>query len=394
MYKFSRGHLLSRRQTLKIGISAVTFVGILLWGKLKVLSYLIYTFNNINKTQTNEKRTFKIVGKIPLKHRAKLRGLIYGAYPQADRQNFDADPPLKSLFVREFDLIVAGLYWDKLRPTATTFNFTESDYFTKFATKHKLLLRGHPLVWHSAVPGWFGETLNRQNAKQIMTNHIQTVVARYAGKMHSWDVVNEAISLKDGRADGLRNSLWLESLGPDYIEMAFRIAARSDPKAKLVYNETDLEYDEAHQVSVLKLLEKLKSKGTPIYALGIQSHLWGNRNDFNPRKFRQFIRSVSNLGLKIMITELDVVDRDLPMDIAVRDRIVAATYEDYLSAVLAEKSVVAVINWGFTDRHNWVSSFLPRKDGAPARPLPFNADLQPKLAWNAISRALDRAPKR
>jgi endo-1,4-beta-xylanase len=394
MFKFSQRHLLSRRQALKFGIATVTFVGVLLWGKLKVLSYLIYTLDRFHKTQINEKRTFKIDRKTPLKHRAKVRGLIYGAYPQADRRSFEADRSIKPVFLREFNLIVAGAYWDKIRPSATTFDFAEPDYFANFATENKLLLRGHPLIWHSAVPPWFKETLDRQNTKQIMTTHIQTVVKRYAGRMHSWDVVNEAVSLKDGRSDGLRKSPWLDFLGPDYIEMAFRIAARSDPKARLVYNETDLEYDEAHQESVLKLLERLKAKGTPIYALGIQSHLWGNRNDFNPQKFRQFIKNVSSLGLKIMITELDVVDRDLPMDIEVRDRIVAAAYEDYLNAVLAERSVVAVINWGFTDRYNWVSSFLPRKDGAPARPLPFNADLQPKLAWNAISRAIDRAPKR
>jgi endo-1,4-beta-xylanase len=220
------------------------------------------------------------------------------------------------------------------------------------------------------------------------------VVKRYAGKMHSWDVVNEAIELKDGRSDGLRDNPWLEFLGADYIELAFRIAARSDPKALLVYNETDLEYDEAHQMAVLKLLERLKSKGTPIHALGVQSHLRGDRDDFNPQKFRKFLRDVSSLGLKIMITELDVIDKDLPMEIGKRDLLVAAAYEDYLNAVLAEKSVIAAINWGFTDRYNWVTEFLPRLDGSPARPLPFDRDLKPKLAWNAIARAFDRAPKR
>ena len=95
-----------------------------------------------------------------------------------------------------------------------------------------------------------------------------------------------------------------------------------------------------------------------------------------------------------MITELDVIDKDLPLDLAKRDRLVAIAYEDYLNTVLAEKAVITVINWGFTDRHNWITPSIPRQDLAPARPLPFDADLQPKLAWNAIARALDRAPKR
>ena len=369
-------------------------MAILFLSKLKVLSYLIYPLANDQKFKQSENRTFKVVSKSSLKKRARSKGILYGALPHVDSPIFDLDPQLKSTFVREFDLVVAGFYWSVTRPSVSTFNFTETDYFAKFATDRKLKLRGHPLIWSSALPDWLKGTINRQNAKQIFTNHIQTVVKRYAGKMYSWDVVNEAVHLPDGRADGLRNSPWLEFLGPDYIEMAFRIAARADPKALLVYNECELEYDPAHQMAVLKRLERLKAKGTPIYALGIQSHLSGERSDFNPQQFRKFIRNISQLGLKVMITELDVIDKNLPTQIDKRDRIVAAAYEDYLNAVLAEKSVVAVTNWGFTDRHTWVQDFAPRGDRSQVRPLPFDRDLKPKLAWNAIARAFDRAPKR
>jgi endo-1,4-beta-xylanase len=394
MIKFWRTHLYSRRQALNIGLSSVTALAILALGKLQVLSYLIYPFTNKQKLKNIQSRSFRVVGKSSLKQRAKAKGVIYGALPHIDSPAFDPNPQLKSTFVREFDLVVAGFYWSVTRPSVDTFNFTETDYFAKFAATNKLLLRGHPLVWNSALPDWLKGTIDRQNAKAILTNHIQTIVKRYAGKMYSWDVVNEAVHLPDGRPDGLRNNPWLEFLGPDYIDLSFRIAARSDPKALLVYNECELEYDEAHQQAVLKRLQLLKSKGTPIYALGIQSHLNAARDDFKPQRFRKFIKDVANLGLKIMITELDVMDKDLPNDISQRDRIVAAAYEDYLNAVLAEKSVVAVINWGFTDRHTWIKDFAPRIDRSDVRPLPFDRDLKPKLAWNAIARALDRAPKR
>jgi endo-1,4-beta-xylanase len=290
--------------------------------------------------------------------------------------------------------MVAGVYWDQTRPSIDTFDFTRADYFAKFAATHKMLLRGHPLVWDQALPAWLKTTLDRQNAKQILTNHIQTVVKRYAGKMHSWDVVNEAIDVGHGRADGLKNSPWLEFLGADYIDLAFRIAAKADPKAMLVYNETNLENSEAHRVAVLKLLKRLKSKGTPIHALGMQSHLTAGLPEFDRSKFQKFLRDVAKLGLKILITELDVIDKDLPAEIDRRDRIVAATYEDYLTAVLAEKSVIAVINWGLSDRYTWITDFAPRSDRAQVRPLPFDRDLKPKLAWSAIARAFDRAPKR
>ncbi|NES25899.1 MAG: endo-1,4-beta-xylanase, partial [Symploca sp. SIO3E6] len=236
-------------------------------------------------------------------------------------------------------------------------------------------------------------------------NHIKKVARYYAGKMHSWDVVNEAVYPTHGRAEGLRNSPWLEFLGPDYIELAFHTAREADPKALLVYNENHLWYEgqlrsntpsgEAKRAAVLKLLERLKSKGTPIDVLGIQGHLRGHQlEQLNPKKLRAFLADVADLDLKIMITELDVRDHKLPKDIDVRDRLVAKAYEDFLSVVLDEPAVMAVFTWGLSDRDTWLSKFARRKDGLPVRPLPLDAQLNRKLAWNAIARAFDNAPMR
>ncbi len=391
--KLSRLRFVSRRQVLTLGLGSIATLTVLSLGKLEALSYLIETFNNDKKIKASAKRTFEIAGTMPLKQRAQAKGIIYGAFPQVGNEDFSRDPKWKALFVRECGIIVAGSYWDQIRPSATTFDFGETDSMVKFASDHKMLVRGHPLAWYNASAPWMKETINRQNARQILTSHIKTVVGRYSGKMHSWDVVNEAIELKNGRS-ALRKDLWSESIGPDYIELSFRTAAQADPKALLVYNETDLEYSETHQVAVLKLLEKLKSKGTPLHALGIQSHLEGSRDDFNPQKFRKFIKNVSDLGLKVMITELDVIDRGLPLDINQRDRIIAGIYEDYLTAALAEKATIAVINWGLSDRYTWINKYVPRPDKSPSRPLPFDRDMKPKLAWNGIARAIDRSPKR
>jgi endo-1,4-beta-xylanase len=392
MIKFSRNRLISRRKALQVGIGSVTALAILSFSKLKVLSYLIYTLADRKKTKKDDLRSFAVVGKKSLKQRAKAKGLIYGAFPEGYYLNLREDPKLGSMFVRECALIVAPLLWSEIRPSVDTFDFQKVDYFAKFAAQHKLLLRGHPLVWYNAMPKWLPETLNSQNAEKILTNHLQTVVKRYAGKMHSWDVVNEVLELKGERSE-VRQNIWLKFLGPDYVEFAFRTVAKYDPKALLVYNETDLEYSEAHQAAVLALLTRLKSKGTPIHALGVQSHLVGDK-EFKPKPFKKFLKNVSNLGLKIMLTELDVIDEHLPQNVTKRDRIIAGIYEDYLTAILSEKSIVALISWGLSDRYTWLNEHIPRPDKAPSRPLPFDRDYQPKLAWNAIARAIDRAPKR
>ena len=348
------------------------------------------------------KRDFRIVGKRSLKQRAAAKGIIYGI--ESTYSDINSDPKLAALIAKESMLLAPGLElkWhvgdNSLRPDATSFDFTRADWMAKFASTNGMRLRGHTLVWHESLPPWFAVQVNKQNAKQMLTQHIQKVAGRYAGKMHSWDVVNEAIAIPDGQPLNLRKTPWLELLGPDYIEIAFRAAAKADPKAVLVYNDYGLEYDtpadEAKRVAVLKLLKQLKSRGVPIQALGIQSHLEAHETRFNPQKFRAFLKQVAALGLKIMITELDVSDQKLPENPAVRDRIVAGVYEDYLSAALSEKAVTTVVVWGITDRISWLSTQNPRADGAAIRPLPLDANLNRKLVWNAIARAFDRAPKR
>jgi endo-1,4-beta-xylanase len=347
-------------------------------------------------------RDFSVVGKVSLKERAAAKGLIYGAAIRHD--HLLQDSKHAESVARECGMLIPewGLKWSTpnqpLRPSPDRFDFAAADSMIVFAEAHGMLLRGHTLVWHDSLPSWFKEKVNKQNAQQYLEKHIKTVVGRYAGKMHSWDVVNEAIKVSDGRSNGWRTTPWLELLGPDYIDYAFRLANAADPKAILTYNDFGLDYDtsedEAKRNAVLKLLESLKSKGTPIHALGIQAHLDGAQTAFNPIKLREFMGNVANLGLKIMITELDVSDKRLPSDIGIRDRIVAGAYEDYLSVVLEEPAVIAVLTWGLSDKYTWLSEFEPRSDNSPVRSLLLDKDMNSKLAWNAVARAFDKAPIR
>jgi endo-1,4-beta-xylanase len=146
---------------------------------------------------------------------------------------------------------------------------------------------------------------------------------------------------------------------------------------------------------VLKLLERLKSKGTPVQALGIQAHLQGNTTRFNSTKLKAFLGNITDLGLKVLITEMDVRDTKLPEDPILRERIVAGVYEDYLSAVLENPGVIAVLTWGLSDRCTWLSEDKPQKDDKGlVRPLPLDAQMKRKLAWNAVARTFDKAARR
>ena len=357
--------------------------------------------NNQLQSIDNPNRSFIVSDGLSLKERAARKGIIYGS--AIKKSILESDQKFVDAVIKECSILVPELElkWSagsaKLRPSINTFDFTKSDWIVDFANKNKLLLRGHTLVWNESLPRWFKEDVNRNNARNVLEKHIQTVVKRYAGTINSWDVVNEAINVPDKRKDGLKVSPWLNLLGDNYIDLAFRLTHQANPQALLAYNETGIEYDipahERKRTALLKLLESLKSQGTPIHALGIQSHLLGDQK-INAEKLRNFLKDIASLGLKILITELDVIDRKLPGDIGKRDRMVAAAYEDYLSVVLDEKAVTTVMTWGLSDKYTWLNEFYPRKDGNPAHPLPLDANMQRKLAWNAIARAFDYAPKR
>ena len=329
-----------------------------------------------------------------LRVHAARKGIIYGA--ATVKKLFEQNPAYAAAFVRECAILVPDweAKWKALRPTPTTYDFSAVDWLLQFATSHGLLFRGHTLVWHDALPDWFSTTVTPSNARQFLVDHIRTVVGRYAGKVHSWDVVNEAVLPTDGQPDGLRNSPWLRLLGPEYIELAFREAAKADPKALLVYNETHIEHDtpetDAKREAVLQLLRRLKQKGVPVQALGIQAHLSANL-PFSKQKFQSFMSEASGMGLKLLITEMDVNAYNIQGSEDYRKQIVADMYATFLSAALPNRSLIAVLDWELSDRYSWLG---PRKDHQPIHPLPLDGNMNRNPAWYAIAKAFDQAPGR
>jgi endo-1,4-beta-xylanase len=285
--------------------------------------------------------------------------------------------------------------WDALRPSMGVFEFADADYFVNYGETNDLKIRGHCLVWHNALPDWFNDSVYKGNAKQIMTEHISTVVGRYAGRMHSWDVVNEAINPYDKRPDGLRESPWLDMVGDDYIEIAFRAAREADPAALLTYNEYGIEQDnyesDNKRAQVLLLLRRLKARNVPIDALGIQSHLPAESLTGQTPGYigvAHFILQVRELGLQVFITEMDVSDAALDGSQRDRNRAVANTYNDYLHVVLADKAVTAVLTWGISGRHTWLTQDKPRLTGV-SQPLPFDTAYNALPAFYAMRDAYD-----
>jgi endo-1,4-beta-xylanase len=308
-----------------------------------------------------------------------------------------SDPAYTALVKAQASILVpeTEMKFGPLRPTPTTFFFDDADYLVHFAEQNNMLMRGHNFVWHRQLAPWFAAYVTPQNAEQVLVNHIETVAGRYKGKIHSWDVVNEAIQVSDGLPDGMRNSPWQKVL-PGYIDIAFRTARAADPHALLTYNDYDIEAEDpassAKRAAVLALVRGMLDRKVPIDAVGIQSHIHAGPKPDGSHTYgpalTKFMSDVQSLGLKIMLTEMDVNDRDLPADIPIRDRAVADLYASYLNLTLANPAVIALLTWGITNKYTWLNHEGARKDGLPERSLPFDADLQPKPAFYAEIQAL------
>jgi GH35 family endo-1,4-beta-xylanase/enterochelin esterase-like enzyme len=199
---------------------------------------------------------------------------------------------------------------ERIHPEEERWQFEQADALVDWAMRNSMSIHGHTLVWHAQTRDWFFRDGDKDSVTQRLKDHIQTLVGRYRTKIHSWDVVNEAIN--DGgneatrQTENLRNSQWMQIIGPEFLTLAFKFAHQADPDAVLYYNDYNIESGPKH-ASSLVLLKRLLNEGAPIHAVGIQGH-W--RSGSVP--FDDIDRAISNyaaLGLKVSITELDVTIR-------------------------------------------------------------------------------------
>ena len=355
--------------------------------------------------------SLSVTGPNSLRAHAAARGLLYGAAVNPALLDVDGVAAGNSsdgytlLIKEQAGILVAEdvMKWEGLRPGPSIFDFTQADKLMRFAALAGQQVRGHNLCWHDALPTWFKSAVNQANARTHLIQHIQAVAGRYRGQIHSWDVVNEAIEPRDGRPDHLRKTPWLDLIGPDYLDLAFRTAAEADPHARLTYNDYGIELDTPDQTrkreAVLELLQGFKSRGVPIHAVGVQSHLQADGPE-PAAGLRSFIREAGKMHLEVYITEMDVGTSRVEGGLEEQDAAVAKVYRDYLGLVLAEPNVPIALTWGITSANSWLNvanqpwSQPQRKDGARQRPLPFDDGLKPTPAFLALRAALDSAPPR
>jgi endo-1,4-beta-xylanase len=341
-----------------------------------------------------------------------------------------------ALVKEQFNQITAenDMKWQLIHPREGKdgYEFGPADAFVNFGLSNKMHVVGHTLLWHSQTPNWvfagtnppptnatanvttntsapatnqlgrgrfgggFGGGFGRYNGPrasrdellQRMREHIHTVVGRYKGKVKSWDVVNEAIA--DGTGTNvLRNSLWLEIIGPDFIAKAFQYAHEADPNAILRYNDYGLE-NPAKRKKLITLIKSLQAQKVPVHAIGSQAHL---NVSISFETMDQALTEIATLGLPIHITELDVnsaaggqrgFGADITNNAATTqgglvsdaDKKLTDAYAGIFRAFLRHRDSVKMVTfWGANDANSW---------RAQGRPLLFDGNSQPKPAFDAV----------
>ena len=328
--------------------------------------------------------------------------------PGADRGSF-ANPAYARILERECALLVPEneLKWQWSRPGPGRFDFRQFDAIADYATAQGFKLRGHTLFWTPTkwYPKWLAETQFRSasEAEGLLAEHVRTVCGRYGKRIYSYDVVNEAVQPETG---AIRDTNVTRALGPEpFLDLMFHIARDAAPHAQLVYNdymswERNSE-DETHIKGVLKLLEGFRKRGTPVDALGVQSHIRllkplgvAEIVRESEKPWRRFLDEVVGMGYQLVITEFDVNDRMAPANVVKRDRMVADYARAYLDVMLSYPQLGDLLCWGMCDRYSWLEAFDPRADRALKRGTPYDRSFRPKPLRQAIASSFEHARTR
>ncbi|UVS76526.1 endo-1,4-beta-xylanase [Actinokineospora sp. UTMC 2448] len=270
----------------------------------------------------------------------------------------------------EFNSVTAenAMKWDALQPSRGQYNWAQADRIMQRAEATGQMVRGHTLVWHSQTPSWV-QNLSATELRQVMVDHITTVMTRYKGRIAHWDVVNEAFNDDGSR----RQSFWQQKLGDSYIADAFRAARAADPSAKLYINDYSTDAINAKSTAIYNLVRQFKQQGVPIDGVGFQAHLIINQV---PGDFRQNLQRFADLGVDVAITELDI-RMQTPSD-AQKLATQKADYQKSFAACWAVTRCKGVTIWGITDKFSWIPDVFPGQGAA----LVWNESYQKKPAYD------------
>jgi len=313
---------------------------------------------------------------VPLRDLARHHGKRFGT--AIDTTALASEPAYAALAEREFSSVTPEnvMKWQVVEPEQGVFNYGPADGLVQFARDNNQVVHGHTLVWHNQLPAWLtGGSFSNAELAAILHRHIVQEVRHFGEKVQAWDVVNEPLN-EDGT---LRNTIWLQALGPDYIAQAFIWAHEANPEAKLYINEFNLEFTGPKSNAMLTLVQGLRARKVPIDGVGFQGHL---AIQFGFPDLENNLRRFADLGVEVALTEADarMILPATPDKLATQ----ADFYRQMMQACLDVRRCVGMTVWGFTDAHSWVPGTFTGQGAADI----FDEALRPKPAYTALVQTL------
>ena len=350
---------------------------------------------------SNSKKTTASASSTPSLKEVFKNDFLIGTAMDAD-QIEEKNPGAARLIPEQFNAVTPEniMKAEVIHPEWNRYDFDLADKLVAYAKKHNMKVNGHTLIWHSQTPAFLRGIKSADSIKQYFENHITTVASRYDGKIDSWDVVNEALN-EDGT---LRNSIFLQKLGDNYIVEAFRLAQKAAPNTKLYYNDYNIEQPKK-RAGAIAIIKKIQAAGVRIDGVGIQGH-WHMDNP-PLENIEQSIKEFAALGVEVMFTELDLSALPNPRgransaDISntaqyneqinpytksfpdSAQRKLAKSYADIFNLFLKYRNNISRVTfWGVDDGQSWLNGFPVR--GRTNHPLLFDRQFQPKPAFYSV----------
>lgn len=337
---------------------------------------------------------------LPSLKNAYAENFFIGAALSATQINGE-DAKATEVLLREFNSITPENMMKSMHihPQSDSFDFVMADKFVELGEANNMNIVGHTLIWHSQMPEWWQKIEDKMLMTQHFENHINTIVGRYKGRIDGWDVINEALN-EDGT---LRESPFLKVMGEDYLAMAFKLAEAADPELELYYNDYNIE-QKAKREGCIAMIKKIRENGGKVDGVGIQGH-W-SLNGPSIEEIEESILVYSELGLKIMFTEVDLTVLPNPWDLqgaevsqnfegspfmnpypeSLPDSVqvqLAQRYSDIFELFLKHQDKISRITfWGVNDGQSWLNGW-PIKDRTNY-PLLFDRNFEYKKAYHSV----------
>lgn len=289
-------------------------------------------------------------------------------------------PETVKIMKSHFNLIVPedSMKWVNIRPKKDFWNWSDMDAMVAFAEKNNMKIKGHTFLWQDQNGPYVHSLKTREEAVELLTEHITTIMTRYKGRVSEYDVANEIFN-EDGT---MRDTIWRRLIGDDFLDIAFKAARAADPAAKLILCDYNTEYaGTAKGDASYELVKELKARGVPIDGVAFQLHCMAEI-PFNEEAIRENVRRFHEMGVTCSFSEVDVRIK-LPADevtIGLQNNV----YERLAAIARTEPGAKSLILWGLSDKGSWIPRAFPGFGSANI----FDKDMKKKSAYHALMKGL------